>query len=235
MPSDRRPTQKNPQSNDDADFRVWDSQCWFPPLELAALAAAGVLPANAPVLDVGCGAGVEIIFLAKRGWPAFGIDKEASLIAKAKTLARQHRAPAEFHHMDVMRGTQALPAGWPKRYGIVLDRFCINNVMTDEVSEEKYFVTIASLLDTGGLYILRDRANDDESEATSRRRLFDADDDEKLPDGADDLFELLPGGRVLDVRLVGDDTPDWNRLDAMVPIRGQLAVLRKKGDRRARR
>jgi hypothetical protein len=38
---------------------------------------------------------------------------------------------------------------------------------------------------------------------------------------------------VLDVRLVGDDTPDWNRLDAMVPIRGLLAVLRRKrGGRR---
>jgi hypothetical protein len=33
---------------------------------------------------------------------------------------------------------------------------------------------------------------------------------------------------VLDVRLVGDDTPDWNRLDAMVPIPGLLAVLRRK-------
>jgi hypothetical protein len=38
---------------------------------------------------------------------------------------------------------------------------------------------------------------------------------------------------VLDVRLVGDDTPDWNRFDAMVPVRGLLAVLRRKrGGRR---
>ena len=60
-----------------------------------------------------------------------------------------------------------------------------------------------------------------------------ADDDAKLPDGAEEFFELLPGGRVLDVRLAGDDTPDWNRVDAMVPIRGQLAVLRRRrGGRR---
>lgn len=50
-----------------------------------------------------------------------------------------------------------------------------------------------------------------------------ADDDAKLPDAADEFFELLPGGRVLDVRLVDDDAPDWNRIDAMVPVRGLLA------------
>lgn len=39
--------------------------------------------------------------------------------------------------------------------------------------------------------------------------LFDAGDDATLPDGVGELFEFLPGGRVLDVRLDGDDTPDW--------------------------
>lgn len=212
----------------DDDVRNWDSQCWFPPLELAALVAAGVLPAGVPVLDVGCGAGVEVIFLAKRGWPAFGIDKERSLVEKATQLARRHRAPARFHPMDVMWGAPSLPADWPRRYGVVLDRFCVNNVAAADVAEADYYEVVASLLEPGGLLVLRDRGNDDEAEATFRRRLFDADDDEKLPDGAAEFFELLPGGRVLDVRLVGDDTPDWHRADAMVPIRGQLAVLRRK-------
>jgi SAM-dependent methyltransferase len=195
---------------------------------LAALVAAGVLPAGVPVLDVGCGAGVEVIFLAKRGWPAFGIDKERSLVEKATQLARRHRAPARFHPMDVMWGAPSLPADWPRRYGVVLDRFCVNNVAAADVAEADYYEVVASLLEPGGLLVLRDRGNDDEAEATFRRRLFDADDDEKLPDGAAEFFELLPGGRVLDVRLVGDDTPDWHRADAMVPIRGQLAVLRRK-------
>lgn len=213
--------------NDD-DFQVWDSQCWFPPLELGALVAAGVLPANVPVLDVGCGAGVEVIFLSKRGWPAYGIDKDRSLIAKATDLARRHRAPAQFHLMDVMWGVKSLPADWPRRYGIVLDRFCVNNVVASGVDAGDYYAAVAPLVEPGGLFILRDRGNEDEIEATFRRRLFDADDDAKLPDGAAEFFELLPGGRVLDVRLVGDDTADWHRIDAMVPIRGQLAVLRRR-------
>jgi SAM-dependent methyltransferase len=213
--------------NDD-DFQIWDSQCWFPPVELAALAAAGVLPAGVPVLDAGCGAGVELIFLARRGWPAFGIDKDRSLITRAADLARRYRAPARFHLADVMHAPEALPRDWPKRYGIVLDRFCVNNVVASDVAVEDYYARSASLVEPGGLFILRDRANDDAPEATFRRRLFDADEDEKLPEGTEDYFELLPGGRVLDVRLVGDDTPDWNRFDAMVPIRGLLAVLRRK-------
>lgn len=217
------------------DFRVWDSQCWFPPIELVALVAAGVIPADVAVLDVGCGAGVEIVFLAKRGWTAYGIDTETSLIAKAKALAKRHHASAAFHHASVMDGPKALPAGWPTRYGVVLDRFCVNNVLSEDVSEEKYFAAVASLVEPGGLYVLRDRGNEDDADATFRRRLFDTDDDHKLPYGTEEFFDVLPGGRVLDVRLVGDDTPDWNRLDAMVPIRGQLAVLRRKSERSGRR
>jgi SAM-dependent methyltransferase len=218
--------------DDDVNFRTWDSQCWFPPLELAALVAAGVLPAGVPVLDVGCGAGVEAVFLAARGWPAFGIDKDRTLIAKATTFARRLRAPARFHLMDVMWGASALPRDWPARYGVVLDRLCVNNVVGADVAEEDFYAVVASLLEPGGLFILRDRGNEDEAESTFRRRLFDASDDGKLPAGTDEFFELLPGGRVLDVRLAGDDTPDWHRLDAMVPIRGQLAVLRRKRGRK---
>jgi SAM-dependent methyltransferase len=217
-----------PSADDGGNFRTWDSQCWFPPLELAALVAAGVLPAESPVLDVGCGAGVEAIFLAKRGWPVYAIDKERSLIEKAASLARRYGASPRLHLMDVMWGASALPADWPRRYGIVLDRFCVNNVQHGGVEAAAYYEMVASFLESGGLYVLRDRGNEDEPDATFRRRLFDADADGSLPEGADEFFELLPGGRVLDVRLVGDDTPDWNRTDAMVPIRGLLAILRKR-------
>ena len=225
-PPDSDPARERSDKND--EFQTWDSQCWFPPLELAALVAAGVLPAGVPVLDVGCGAGVEIIFLAKRGWPAHGIDKDRSLVSKATELARRYRAPARFHLFDVMWGPDSLPEGWPRRYGVILDRFCVNNVVASGVAEADYYAAVASFLEPGGLYLLRDRGNDDDPEATFRRRLFDADDDANLPDGAAEFFELLPGGRVLDVRLVGDDTPDRHRVDAMVPIRGQLAVLRRR-------
>ena len=63
------------------------------------------------------------------------------------------------------RDASALPRGWPSRYGVVLDRFCINNVVGDRTTEEDYYRVIASLLDPGGLFLLRDRGNEDEAEA----------------------------------------------------------------------
>jgi SAM-dependent methyltransferase len=227
-------------SDDDSDtFHVWDSQCWFPPLELATLVAAGVLRRGVPVLDLGCGAGVEAIFLAKLGWRTYGIDTDPAMITRAKELGRRHRADARFHVTDVRWGRRGFPSEWPRRFGIVLDRLCINNVLKDSddgngVTRDEYFATVASLVFDGGVLVLRDRCDADEAESTSRRKFFEeADIEELLGDRGRAFFVVPPGSRPLHVRLVGDDSPDWNRLDAMIPIRGTLAILRRKP--RARR
>jgi hypothetical protein len=105
-----------------------------------------------------------------------------------------------------------------------------------DAEDEDYYRVVASLLEDGGLFVVRDRESPEEAESTFRRKLFDADEDRKPPDAASEFFQLLPGSRALYVRLVGDDSPDWNRIDAMVPIRGRLFILkRRRRPRRPRR
>lgn len=60
-----------------------------PSPELVALIAGGVVPAGARVLDVGCGAGTESIFLARSGFRTLGIDFSEGAIAIARRTAQR--------------------------------------------------------------------------------------------------------------------------------------------------
>jgi ubiquinone/menaquinone biosynthesis C-methylase UbiE len=66
------------------DFRHWEPNPSSP--ELAALISAGLIAKNAKILDVGCGGGLDTIFMAQCGFSAVGVDlsKKALEIAKAR-------------------------------------------------------------------------------------------------------------------------------------------------------
>jgi ubiquinone/menaquinone biosynthesis C-methylase UbiE len=66
------------------DFRHWEPNPSSP--ELAALIAAGLITKKAKILDVGCGGGLDTIFIAQCGFSAVGVDlsKKALEIAKAR-------------------------------------------------------------------------------------------------------------------------------------------------------
>jgi ubiquinone/menaquinone biosynthesis C-methylase UbiE len=66
------------------DFRHWEPNPSSP--ELAALITAGLIAKNAKILDVGCGGGLDTIFMAQCGFSAVGVDlsKKALEIAKAR-------------------------------------------------------------------------------------------------------------------------------------------------------
>lgn len=221
-----------------------DSQCLFPPLELAALVAAGVLDRRSRVLDLGCGRGVESIFLAKLGWrDVYGVDVEEELVREARRRAKRQGARVRFGILDVAEGATGLPAGWPRTYGIVLDRLCVNNFVSelmeirDEAEARKiYFCRLAELVQAGGMAIIRDRWSETSPDGSFRRMLWNAvREKDFLPElGDQPLFRIVDGGLILNVRLVGDDTGDVHRIDAMVPVRGKLAILRRTKFRPAR-
>jgi SAM-dependent methyltransferase len=64
--------------------RIWSDN---PNAHLAATAAE-LQPGRA--LDLGCGEGVDLVWLAERGWTGVGIDISARALARASTVAHSH-------------------------------------------------------------------------------------------------------------------------------------------------
>lgn len=52
-------------------------------------------------LDVGCGEGADVIWLASQGWDATGIDLSPIAIGRAQTAAREHGVSPQFEAADV--------------------------------------------------------------------------------------------------------------------------------------
>ena len=83
---------------------------WFDPgpspsTRLAVL--QGFLPKGGSVLDIGCGAGSNVIFLAKQGYVAHGIDISPGAVAAARERASKARVRVDVREGDAL----ALPFG----------------------------------------------------------------------------------------------------------------------------
>ena len=71
------------------DFEHWELNCPAP--ELSALVAAGFFGKRARILDVGCGGGLDSIFLAENGFNVIGVDiSSAALKISKKRAAKAH-------------------------------------------------------------------------------------------------------------------------------------------------
>ncbi len=71
----------------DGDYTHWEFN--YPSPELTTLVAAGLLKVHARVLDVGCGGGLDAIFLAQCGFQVIGIDFSGTALRIARKRARQ--------------------------------------------------------------------------------------------------------------------------------------------------
>ncbi|HEY6237943.1 MAG TPA: methyltransferase domain-containing protein [Thermoplasmata archaeon] len=79
---------------------------WFSPHPYPWVAEAvkrGVWRAGTRVLDVGCGAGTNALFLARRGFRVAGIDVAEGAIAAAQARARSAGLDVDFRVGDALR------------------------------------------------------------------------------------------------------------------------------------
>ncbi len=128
----------------------WDTGI-SPPELVAAIEGAGALPPGR-ALDLGCGTGTNVLYLARHGWHATGIDFAAPAIARAQQKlhsAGDLAGSARFLRGDVTK-LDTLPLDGP--YTLFLDLGCFHNL--DPEDRIRYVSGISHLAAPDALCLL---------------------------------------------------------------------------------
>jgi SAM-dependent methyltransferase len=145
---EHRPGARDDQTADPADpyasglCRWWHLTGTSPDLRVAA--TAGALGDPGLVVDLGCGLGSEVGYLARNGWHGLGVDVSATALASARSL---HRGAA-FARADVTR----LPL-LPETADLLIDRGCFHYL--DAQGRAAYAREANRVLRAGGRLLLR--------------------------------------------------------------------------------
>ena len=99
------------------------------------------------VLDVGCGAGTNVLFLARSGFRASGIDLAPAAIAAGRARAARLGVSADFQVGDALR----LPFP-PGRFGGLFEYGCFHTIPIR--FRRAYSRELARVLRPGGRYVL---------------------------------------------------------------------------------
>ncbi|MBM4423833.1 MAG: class I SAM-dependent methyltransferase [Chloroflexi bacterium] len=121
----------------------WDTN--ITPPELVDLIEAQKLPPGR-ALDLGCGTGTNVIYLARHGWQAVGIDFVGRAVAEAKRKARANGVRAEFFQADATRLEFLQPP-----FDLAFDIGCFHSIPADRRAH--YLSGLARLLRPGGLFL----------------------------------------------------------------------------------
>lgn len=125
------------------------------PAELVAAVDAGLVPAGATVLDLGCGSGAEAVWLAARGFRVIGVDGSREALELAGRRADGAGVEVDWRHASVL--DLPLPAAG---VGFALDRGCFHGI--DPEDRPLYAAEVARVLAPGGRLLLRGAAAEDE-------------------------------------------------------------------------
>jgi SAM-dependent methyltransferase len=121
----------------------WDTG--ITPPELVAFVESAGTPGRA--LDLGCGTGTNVVYLARHGWDVVGVDFSPRAIALARTRTREASVSARFVSADVTR----LPdLGAP--FDLALDMGCLHSVPAARRAD--YARGLLTRLAPGGTYLL---------------------------------------------------------------------------------
>ncbi len=124
----------------------WDTRI-APPELVAYVADPATRPGRA--LDLGCGTGTNVLYLARHGWDAVGIDFVPRAIAIARRRARDEGL-AERARFVVADVTGLPDLGAP--FDLALDMGCLHNVPRERRAD--YARGLVARLAPGGAYLL---------------------------------------------------------------------------------
>jgi SAM-dependent methyltransferase len=97
-------------------------------------------------LDVGCGTGTNVVYLARHGWSVVGVDFAGRAIAKARRRARDAGVSATFMVGDVTRLDVAGP------FDLALDIGCLHSIAVS--GRAGYAAGLARVMRPGGTFLL---------------------------------------------------------------------------------
>ncbi len=130
----------------DGSYRdKWHRQA--PAHELVTLVATGVVPSG-PSLDLGCGAGVEVAYLAEQGFAAYGLDLSSAALRLAKQHACQEGVRAQFCAGSALE----LPFA-DASFSLVTDRGCLHHIR--DKHRKHYAREVARVVRSGGYFMVR--------------------------------------------------------------------------------
>jgi SAM-dependent methyltransferase len=130
----------------------WDSGI-SPPELVAVVEGTGGRPPHPPgrALDLGCGTGTNVLYLARHGWQAVGVDYAVSAVRGARRKASAQppdvQARVAFHAADVTDLAFLQPP-----FDLALDMGCFHSLAPRQ--REAYAAGLARLLRPGALYLL---------------------------------------------------------------------------------
>jgi SAM-dependent methyltransferase len=97
-------------------------------------------------LDLGCGTGTNVVYLARHRWEAVGVDFAGRAIAKARRRARDAGVECTFLVADVTR------LAVPGPFGLALDIGCLHSIAA--AGRAAYAAGLARVVRSGGTFLL---------------------------------------------------------------------------------
>ncbi len=145
--------------SDGSYLEYWDAP--EIPDELVELLESGELAPGSSVLDIGCGAGKEALYLASKGCEVIGLDSSVEALRQARIRQAQYEIPEELVIEWREGNALALPVE-ASSIDWALDRGCLHCI--DHEERLGYAKAVGKALRPGGNLLLRGARKDDDEQ-----------------------------------------------------------------------
>lgn len=126
----------------------WDTG--QPSSELTGLVEQGKLK-PCRVLDVGCGTGTTVVYLASIGFESSGLDISKVAIRKAKGSASRHAVDYRFFRLDFTNASAFVSAGL-HTFDLLIDNGCYHSL--SPIDRDRYEGSLPRVSKRGTVYLL---------------------------------------------------------------------------------